>query len=135
MATRKLKKSNLRKTQENNFAHSVMESTQQIWLAGVGAFAVAQKEGSKLFDSLVQEGEQVEARTREVAESTVDEVKDQVKVARQQANRKWDKLEQVFQDRVARALNSLGVPTSKDLQELTREVKNLSKNVENLTQV
>ena len=135
MATRKLKKSNLRKTQESNFAHSVMESTQQIWLAGVGAFAVAQKEGSKLFDSLVQEGEQVEARTREVAESTVDEVKDQVKVARQQANRKWDKLEQVFQDRVARALNSLGVPTSKDLQELTREVKNLSKNVENLTQV
>ncbi|TXI19947.1 MAG: phosphohistidine phosphatase, partial [Ottowia sp.] len=44
-------------TDNNQLASTIKESTQQIWLAGLGAFAKAQEEGGKMFDALVKEGE------------------------------------------------------------------------------
>ena len=41
----------------------------------------------------------------------------------------WDKLEQVFQERVARALGQLGVYTSSDVERLTERVNELSEAV------
>jgi ElaB/YqjD/DUF883 family membrane-anchored ribosome-binding protein len=46
-----------------------------------------------------------------------------------QAAGSWDKLEQVFEDRVSRSLKSLGVPTQDDIQTLTKRVEELSKAV------
>ena len=46
---------------DNQFAHTVKGSAQQIWLAGLGAFAKAQEEGGKVFDVLVKEGATVQA--------------------------------------------------------------------------
>lgn len=40
--------------------------TKQIWLAGLGAFSKAEEEGSRLFDSLVQMGSELEAKTKEL---------------------------------------------------------------------
>ena len=133
MAAKRLTKANLREAEDAQFARNVMDSAQQIWLAGVGAMALAQKEGSKVFETLVKEGERVESRTRKVATDAVDEVKDQVEQVKDQANRNWDKLEQVFQDRVAKALNSLGVPTRQNLQDLSGQVDTLRKHVEQLS--
>jgi hypothetical protein len=42
---------------ENQLAQTVKDSAHQIWLAGLGAFAKAQEEGTKVFDALVKEGE------------------------------------------------------------------------------
>ena len=133
MAAKRLTKANLRETEDAQFARNVMESAQQIWLAGVGAMSLAQKEGSKVFETLVEEGERVESRTRKVATETVDEVKDQMENVKERANRNWDKLEQVFQDRVAKALNSLSVPTRQNLQDLSGQVDALRKHVEELS--
>ena len=41
---------------DSALAGTVKESAQQIWLAGLGAFAKAQEEGSKVFEALVKEG-------------------------------------------------------------------------------
>ena len=115
-------------------AKSVMESANQIWLAGLGAFAKAQEEGGKIFDTLVEEGLAMESKTRKVTSSRVNEVRGAVEgtVAQVQAraNESWDKLEQVFEERVARALGALGVPTAKDVQALTRRVEELQKAVD-----
>jgi peptidoglycan hydrolase CwlO-like protein len=46
-----------------------------------------------------------------------------------QAAGSWDKLEKVFEDRVSRSLESLGVPTQKDIQALTKRVEELNKAV------
>ena len=48
--------------------------TKQIWLAGLGAFSRAEEEGNKLFDSLVQVGEELELKTSNVADQTVEKV-------------------------------------------------------------
>jgi poly(hydroxyalkanoate) granule-associated protein len=104
---------------ENQFAAKVKESANQIWLAGLGAFAKAQQEGAKMFESLVAEGEKVQERTRTAADERLAEV-------RAKAAGTWDKLEQVFEDRVARALHSLSVPSRKDIDVLSKRVAELT---------
>jgi poly(hydroxyalkanoate) granule-associated protein len=118
---------------DNDFAQTVRDSAHQIWLAGLGAFAKTQEEGARMFESLVQEGRVVEERTRKIAESKMSEVSASVDKATRQATATWDKLEQVFEDRVARALHRLGVPTNKDIQSLAKRVEELNDSVQQLT--
>jgi poly(hydroxyalkanoate) granule-associated protein len=118
---------------DNELAQTVRESAHQIWLAGLGAFAKAQEEGVKVFDALVKEGRTIEARTRKLAESKVADVTGTVGKATKSATATWDKLEQVFENRVARALQRLGVPTNKDIHSLAKRVEELTDSVNKLT--
>jgi len=118
---------------DNDFAQTVRDSAHQIWLAGLGAFAKTQEEGVRMFESLVQEGRVVEDRTRKLAESKMSDMSVGVGKAAKQATATWDKLEQVFEDRVARALHRLGVPTNKDIQSLAKRVEELNDSVQQLT--
>ena len=117
---------------EGEFAQTVRESAQQIWLAGLGAFAKAQERGTKfqaesarIFDALVREGEARQSFVRKVTGKKVAE-------AAAKASGTWDKLEQVFEDRVARSLSSLGVPTKKDIESLSKRVTELTEVVQGL---
>lgn len=112
---------------DNQLASTIKDSAQQIWLAGLGAFAKAQEEGNKVFDALVKEGEAIHKKTRKVADEKMAEVA--VKAAGT-----WDRLEQVFEDRVARALGSLGVPAKKDIDKLSKRVAELTAVVQKLTE-
>ena len=107
---------------DGKFGQVVMSSAQQIWLAGLGAFARAQAEGGKMFDSLVKEGAAVQARTGKAASA-------QMARLSKNATGTWDKLEQVFEDRVAKSLNRLGVPSYGDIQALSKHVNELNANV------
>jgi poly(hydroxyalkanoate) granule-associated protein len=122
---------------DKQLAKTVRDSAQQIWLAGLGAFAKAQAEGSKVFDALVKEGRTIHSKTRKVAESKVSEMSNTLgKMATKatgQANESWDKLEQVFETRVARALHRIGVPTNKDINNLAKHVEELTVSVQKLT--
>jgi poly(hydroxyalkanoate) granule-associated protein len=123
----------LSKADDKQLAEAVRTSAQQIWQAGLGAFAKAQEEGGKVFAKLVKEGTDLQKRTQRLAEGKVQEVTGTVsKVAdsvSKQAAGSWDKLEKVFEDRVSRSLKTLGVPTQKDIQALTKRVEELNKAV------
>lgn len=127
----------LGKADDKQLANAVRTSAQQIWQAGLGAFAKAQEEGGKVFSKLVKEGTSLQKRTQKLAEDKVSDVTGTVtKMAdgvSKQASGSWDKLEQVFEDRVSRALTSIGVPTQKDIQLLTKRVEQLSKAVAELS--
>ncbi|SBT06174.1 Poly(Hydroxyalkanoate) granule-associated protein [Candidatus Accumulibacter aalborgensis] len=112
---------------ENQLASTVKESAQQIWLAGLGAFAKAQEEGGKVFDALVKEGESIQSKTRKMTDEKIAQVAGK-------AAGTWDRLEQVFEDRVARALGSLGVPSKQDIDSLSKRVVELSAAVQALTE-
>jgi poly(hydroxyalkanoate) granule-associated protein len=113
-----------------HMARSLRDSAQQIWMAGVGAFTRAQGEGSKLFEALVKEGMNIEQHTRKLATGRVDAVRDAVEdrvgVVRERASDTWDRLEKVFEERVQRALNRLGVPGREDLVDLSARVDALT---------
>jgi poly(hydroxyalkanoate) granule-associated protein len=111
-------------------SRSIVESAQQIWSAGVGAFARAQGEGSKMFEALVKEGMSIERSTRTLATGKVDAVRDAVEgkvgAVRERASDTWDRLEKVFEDRVQRALTRLGVPGRDEINELSAKVDTLT---------
>ena len=109
------------------------DAARKIWLAGLGAFAKAQERGTKfqaesarIFDALVREGEARQSFVRKVTGKKVAE-------AAAKASGTWDKLEQVFEDRVARSLSSLGVPTKKDIETLSKRVAELTEVVQELS--
>lgn len=124
---KKLQKMAADKPDGKQLAAAIRESAQQIWLAGLGAFAKAQEEGNKVFDALVKEGETIQARTRKLTDEKIAEVAGK-------AVGTWDRLEQVFEDRVARALGSLGVPSRKDIDRLSKRVAELTAVVHALTE-
>lgn len=127
----------LANSDDKQLAEAVRTSAQQIWQAGLGAFAKAQEEGGKVFAKLVKEGTELQKRTQKLAEDKVSDVTDTVtRVADtvgKQAAGSWDKLEKVFEERVSRSLKSLGVPTQQDIQSLTKRVEELSKAVNTLS--
>lgn len=122
--------------QEKNLSKTIRDSAQQIWLAGLGAFGKAQEEGGKVFEALVKEGRSIESQTRKLAEAKLAQFTQQVGKSAGEASGKatqtWDKLEQVFEDRVARALGKLGVPTNRDIQALTKRIEELNASVRKL---
>ena len=116
---------------------SVMDSAQQIWLAGLGAFVKAQAEGGKLFESLVKEGAALDAKTRKLTGARMAEARGNVAATlgqvRERSQETWDKLEKVFENRVSRALGRLGVPGRSEIRTLTSRVEELSREVRKLT--
>src|SRR5271166_1951055 len=105
-------------------------SSRQIWLAGLGALAKAQHEGMRMFDTLVKQGEHVETTTRTAAAGAADAARGaaraKAKEMQAMAGETWDKLEQVFENRVARALGRLGVYSTTDVEKLAERVDELA---------
>jgi poly(hydroxyalkanoate) granule-associated protein len=113
---------NVKSSVDNPRPQSIGESAHLIWLAGIGAFAKISSEGGKLFEALVREGEHVEKRTRAAAGEALEAARAQVEETRGQATETWDQIEQLFEDRLARTLERLGVPGRDDLQELIQRI-------------
>ena len=116
---------------------AVKDSAAQIWQAGLGAFAKAQAEGSKAFESLVKEGTSIQRKTQAAAEEKISEATNRMSAMAgdisSKASGQWDKLENIFEDRVAKALNKLGVPSAKDVNALIARIDELNKSVQNLS--
>ncbi|MFN3438456.1 MAG: phasin family protein [Acidovorax sp.] len=129
---KKLQKLSADKKKSNaQLSSTVKDSAQQIWLAGLGAFSKAQEEGGKVFESLVKEGLTIQRKTQAVAEEKISEATSRVTNMAtdigSKAQGQWDKLENIFEDRVAKALSKLGVPSARDLEALSARVDALSK--------
>ena len=115
---------------DSHLAKAVKDSAQQIWLAGMGAFSKAQAEGGKVFETLVKEGLSLQKKTQGIAEEKISEVTGKMSAmagtVTAKAGQNWDKLESIFEERTAKAMNKLGVPTSKDVDALAKRVDTLS---------
>ncbi|MDC6168491.1 phasin family protein [Paucibacter sp. XJ19-41] len=115
---------------DSQLAQSVKDSAQQIWAAGLGAFAKAQGEGGKVFEALVKEGLTLQKKTQSAAEEKLGAVTSKMSgmagEVGAKAGQQWDKLESIFEERVASALKRLGVPTAKDIDALIARIDALS---------
>ena len=115
---------------DSALASSVKDSAKEIWLAGMGAFAKAQEEGTKVFEALVKEGVSLQRKTQAVAEERIGEVTGKMSAMAGEVTNKagasWDKLESIFEARTAKAMGKLGVPTAKDVADLSQRVDALA---------
>lgn len=115
---------------DGDVAKNVKDSAQQIWAAGLASFAKAQGEGSKVFEALVSEGLKLQKKTQSAAEEKLSAVASKVSgVAGDvgaKAGQHWDKLESIFEARVAKALKTLNVPSAGDVQSLIKRIDDLA---------
>ena len=134
---KKLQKMSADKATAPHLAGAVKESAQQIWLAGLGAFSKAQEGGGKVFESLMKEGLSIQRKTQAVAEEKISEATSKMANMagdiQSKAGQQWDKLENIFEDRVAKALNKLGVPSAKDVDALIARIDELNKSVQKMS--
>lgn len=106
-------------------AKALADSAQRIWLAGLGAFERARSEGPRMFDALVEQGKTLGGRAREAADQALRNVRDGAGGAASG----FDRLEQVFEERVSRSLGRLGVLTRAEVSDLSKQVQELTDEV------
>jgi poly(hydroxyalkanoate) granule-associated protein len=111
---------------ENQFAATVRDSAQQIWLAGLGAFFTAREQGNKVFEALAKEGEAIQSLAQHAAEARLREAATKAAATRR-------KLDQAFEHSAARALKRFGVPTRKDIDALSKRIVALTALIDRIT--
>jgi poly(hydroxyalkanoate) granule-associated protein len=126
MAPKKSKYSGF--TGDNDAAKAVRDSAQKIWLAGLGAFERAKAEGPKMFEVLVEQGKGFAERARGAADQALQSVRENASGA----GGRFDKLEQVFEDRVSKSLGRLGVMTRGEVADLSKQVAALTNEVRSM---
>lgn len=101
----------------------IRESVEQVWLAGLGALALAEEEGSKLYNTLVRKGEGFEKESRvrlKKLSARAEDVREDVR-----ANT-LGRLGGGLDDAMTTVLHRLGVPTSREIASLRRRVETLT---------
>ena len=115
----------------NHLSDQMKESAQQIWLAGLGAFAKNQEEGKKVFDKLVEDGMNLQKKTQSTLNTKVHEATEKISEMAsslsKQAPNTWAPLEDIFQNRVAKANEKLGIPSQEAFDALHARVTQLEK--------
>lgn len=119
---------------EGQLADKVRDSANQIWLAGLGAYAKAEAEGSKLFDALVQDGEKLEYRTRNYLDKQITSAKDKVGGLKAKATGSWSKVERAFDERVSSALSRLNIPSRGDVDDVVTRIDSISADLDRLAE-
>ena len=127
-------------------ATDLRDQAHQVFLAGLGALAMAEEEGSKLFKKLVRRGEKVEKKgldepmkklrgqfdvqTAKVQLAVKERAGDAQYMAEEAAGRVEDRV----QEAVAVVMKRVGVPTRAEISELTASVERLTQRIERLKQ-
>lgn len=105
------------------------EPAQRIWLAGLGAFAMAGEEGGKLFETLVRKGRTLEKANLARLDTAMGTVEERLETLRALPATTAERISDGFEGGVATVLHRLGVPTKREIGTLTRRVEELSKNL------
>lgn len=104
----------------------VSASAQKIWLAGLGALATAEEEGSKMFHNLVSKGQKYQTSVPDPFGRASRKVRGSVSEWREKAGRTFRKVEDVFDEQVSSALKRIGVPSRKEIAALSKRVERLN---------
>ncbi|MDD2053411.1 phasin family protein [Pseudomonas putida] len=126
--------------ESSSWIGKVEDYSRKIWLAGLGVYSKIDTDGSKLFDTLVKDGEKAEKLTKSTVGKQVDAAKASAKSAtsrvgevKDRALGKWGELEEAFDKRLNSAISRLGVPSRNEVKALHSKVDTLTKQIEKLT--
>lgn len=111
----------------------VKSYARKIWLAGLGAYTKVGQEGSEYFQELVAAGQTVEKKGKKAvsekllaANAEIDDAATQVSSFKGRVEVQLDKVEKAFDNRVASALNRIGIPSKHDVEALSAKLDELT---------
>jgi poly(hydroxyalkanoate) granule-associated protein len=118
----------------------MVEMLHRIWLAGLGAVSKAQHGAPQLLEDLIEEGARLDTQARGAARKAVTDVlgtmqkgvRSRIGQVRGRTSEALDNLERMFQVRVHRALSQLGVPSSEEIEALSKRVDALNTSIDKL---
>ena len=126
--------------ESHSWVGKVEEYSRKIWLAGLGVYSKIDTDGSKLFDTLVKDGEKAEKLAKDAGHKVAEGVKASTSSARSRvedvkdlALEKWSEFEEAFDKRLNSAITRLGVPSREEVKALHAKVETLTKHIEKLT--
>lgn len=126
------KNENLKKLQEelNKFSGEVSEKTRELWLVGLGALSVAEKEGSRIFKDFLDRGKDLVDKGEELEQKGKDFANEQKDVL----TRQFNEAAGFFQEQITKVKNAFDNNTAnEEVQKLTETVEQLTAKVAELS--
>ncbi len=105
---------------------------RDVWLAGLGALATVEEEGTKLFNRLVDRGKNFEEERKEELEAASETAREQRDEALAQIEEAGEETRTLLTETVNTALERFGVPSRTEFERLSDKVDALSQKVEDL---
>lgn len=112
--------------------NELTERGREVWLAGLGALATVEEEGTKLFNRLIDRGQKFEEERRTELEEATEKARKQRDEALAQIEEAGEETQSVLSESVNSALEQFGVPTRTEVDDLAEKVEHLSQQVEKL---
>ena len=135
------------KSKSKQRVSEIAEQLDHVFLAGLGALSNAQKKGTETFDALVKDGEKYRKETTKKTESLIDDVQGAIREMSDDAQSKaeglldrvrdrsrLDKLQSVFDKRVADAMDRLNVPSKNDIDKINKKLNKILRAIESKDQ-
>jgi poly(hydroxyalkanoate) granule-associated protein len=116
------------KKKSKKLQQDIMDSAHKVWLAGLGAVAIAEQEGGKFFSNLVEQGGKLEKTSME----KVEKAKGTVAGMKTVAESYWETFGRTVDDRMTAVIHRIGVPTKEEIESLTKKVEALTVAVDKL---
>jgi len=132
-----------KKRKSKQKVNEIAEQLDHVFLAGLGAFSNAQKMGTETFETLVKDGEKYRKATSKKTESLIEDVQGTIRemsddaqskaeglLDRVRDRSKLDKLQSVFDKRVADAMDRMNVPSKNDIAKINKKLNKILKAVQ-----
>ena len=116
------------KKKNKEIQNDIMESAHKVWLAGLGAVAMAEQEGGKFFTNLMEQGQKLEGKSKK----QVEKAKGTVSGMKTVAESYWETFGRTIDDQMTAVIHRIGVPTKDEIETLTKKVEDLTVAVDNL---
>ena len=117
-----------KKKKNKEIQNDIMESAHKVWLAGLGAVAMAEQEGGKFFTNLMEQGQKLEGKSKK----QVEKAKGTVSGMKTVAESYWETFGRTIDDQMTAVIHRIGVPTKDEIETLTKKVEDLTVAVDNL---
>jgi poly(hydroxyalkanoate) granule-associated protein len=129
------------KTKPTSKKDDVVDAANKIWKAGLGALRTAEEEGSRIFKSLMEKGEDFQNSSRKGSQKQIDKmskiikggvgsVKGKIDDITDQKEGIWEVLK--LEDAFTSVMKTFGVATHKEINVLKKKIDAISKVVNEL---
>ena len=116
------------KKKSKDLQNDIMDSAHKVWLAGLGAVAMAEQEGGKFFTNLMEQGQKLEGKSKK----QVEKAKGTVSGMKTVAESYWETFGRTIDDQMTAVIHRIGVPTKDEIETLTKKVEDLTVAVDKL---